>query len=121
MVSQGVAKFNASGCDYVQEEGLFLQENVPAVLYGMWNYAIPHTDQNEIFVCIFGNWDLWDPVCHMSAQNLVMHWDGANRKVLGEVGTGNKTAANTRSKSGPETLPQMQRVKDKIVFGRHLL
>jgi hypothetical protein len=37
VVSQGVAKYNASGCDYFQEEELFLQENVPAMLYGMWN------------------------------------------------------------------------------------
>lgn len=56
VVSQGVAKYNASGCDYFQEEELFLQENVPAMLYGMWNQATPHTDQNGS-VCIFSSQD----------------------------------------------------------------
>lgn len=67
VVSQGVAKCNASGCDYFQEGGIVPQENVPVVLYGMWDYATPYTDQNEIFVCIFSSQDLWSAVCHLSA------------------------------------------------------
>lgn len=56
----------------------------------MWDYAIPHTDQNGILVFIFSSEDLWDPVCHMSPQSLVMQWDKASRKALREMDAGKR-------------------------------
>lgn len=40
----------------------------------------------------------------MSAQGLVMQWDGANRNIVGVMGAGNRAAIGTRRKTSPSNI-----------------